>query len=282
MGDSRQDKGLWEEKDAMYEVGLIGCGNMGSAILKAVAKALKPEELLLANRTEQKAKDLAETLGCSYGSNAEVAGVCRYIFLGVKPGGMEEMLAPLKGILKMRDDFILVTMAAGLSIAKIKQMAGGDYPVIRIMPNTPVSIGKGMILSSASPEVGEEDRKEFSRLMKDCGCLDEIPENLMDAGCALSGCGPAYVDLFIEAMADAGEKCGLPGEKSLSYACQTLIGAASLVLESGKSPGALKEAVCSPGGSTIEGVHVLENRDFRGAVMDAVQAAYDKTVRMNS
>ncbi len=265
----------------MKEVGLIGCGNMGSAIITAVAKTLKPDEILLANRTEQKAKDLAGRLGCSYASNADVARNCRYIFLGVKPGMMEEMLTPLKDILKSRDDFILVTMAAGLPISKIKQMAGGDYPVIRIMPNTPVSIGKGMILSCASPEVKDEDQKEFGRLMRECGCLDEIPEDLIDAGCALSGCGPAYVDLFIEAMADAGIKCGLPAEKSLTYVCQTLIGAASLVLESGESPAELKDAVCSPGGATIEGVHVLENRDFRGTVMDSVQAAYDKTVRMN-
>ncbi len=266
----------------MKEVGLIGCGNMGSALIKAVAEAVKPDEILLSNRTEKKAGDLAEVLGCSCGSNAEVAGECRYIFLGVKPGMMEEMLLPLKGILKTRDDFVLVTMAAGLSISKIRQMAGDNYPVIRIMPNTPVSIGKGLILSCASPEVSEDDRKEFERLMKACGCLDEIPEELIDAGCALSGCGPAYVDLFIEAMAEAGEKCGLPPKKALNYACRTLIGAASLVLESGKSPGELKDAVCSPGGSTIEGVHVLEEAGFQAAVMDAVKAAYDKTVRMGS
>ncbi len=264
----------------MKEIGLIGCGNMGSAIITAVAGTVKPEEILLSNRTEQKAKDLAEALGCSYGNNADVAENCRYLFLGVKPGMMEEMLTPLKDILQSRNDFLLVSMAAGLPIAKIKQMAGGDYPVIRIMPNTPVSIVKGMILSSSSPEVTDEDRKEFGRLMQACGFLDEIPESLIDAGCALSGCGPAYVDLFIEAMADAGVSCGLSGEKSLTYACQTLIGAASLVLESGKSPAALKDAVCSPGGATIEGVHVLEDRDFGETVMDAVKAAYDRTVEM--
>ncbi len=264
----------------MYEVGLIGCGTMGSAIMKAAAKSLKPQEILLANRTEKKAADLAKALGCAYGSNEEVAEECRYIFLGVKPQMMEKVLTPLQEILKARKDFILVTMAAGLSIAGIRQMAGGDYPVIRIMPNTPVSIGKGMILTCSSPEVSDQDRKEFVRLMQECGCLDEIPENLIDAGCALSGCGPAYVDLFIEAMADAGVECGLSRKKSLTYACQTLIGAASLVLESGKSPAEQKDAVCSPGGATIEGVHVLEQEGFRGTVMDGVAAAYEKTIRM--
>ncbi len=266
----------------MKEVGLIGCGNMGSAIITAVAKSVKPDEILLSNRREQKAKDLADRLGCSYGSNEDVAGECRYIFLGVKPGMMEEVLKALREILKKRNDFILVTMAAGLSISRIKELAGGNCPVIRIMPNTPVSIGKGMILSCASPEVSKEDRKEFDRLMKACGCLDEIPEELIDAGCALSGCGPAFVDLFIEALADAGESCGLPQEKSINYACRTLIGAAYLVLQSGRSPADLKDAVCSPGGATIEGVHVLEDAGFKGTVMDAVRASYDKTVRMGN
>ncbi len=264
----------------MYEIGLIGCGNMGSAIVTAVAKSVKGEEILLANRTEEKAKELAEKLGASFGSNEEVAKNCRYIFLGVKPKMMEEVLTPLKEILSQRDDFILVTMAAGVAISEIQRLAGGSYPVIRIMPNTPVSIGKGMILSCASPEVKEEDLKEFYRFMEGCGVLDEIPENLIDAGCALSGCGPAYVDLFIEAMADAGVECGLPREKALSYACQTVIGSASLIEESGKSPAELKDAVCSPGGSTIEGVHALERGGFRGTVMDGVKAAYDKTVNM--
>ncbi len=266
----------------MYEIGLIGCGNMGAAIAQAVAETVDAGQILLSNRTEEKAKALAKKLGADYGSNEDVAENCRYIFLGVKPGQMEEVLSSLKDILEKRDDFILVTMAAGLSIAEMKRMAGKNCPVIRIMPNTPVSIGKGMILCCASEEVAETDETEFRRFMDACGCVDTLPEELIDAGCALSGCGPAYVYMFIEAMADGGVSCGLPREKAQAYACQTLIGAASLVMTSGQHPEALKDKVCSPGGSTIAGVNALEEDGFRGDVMDGVKAAYERTIQMNS
>ncbi len=266
----------------MYEFGLIGCGNMGSAIAQAVAKSIDPGQILLSNRTQEKAQALAEELGASSGTNEEVAGQCRYIFLGIKPGLMEEVLSPLKPILENREDFILVTMAAGLSIESLKRMSGGNYPVIRIMPNTPVSIGEGMILASASKEVSAEDLTEFHRLMAGAGRVDDLPESLIDAGCALSGCGPAYVYMFIEAMADGGVSCGLPRDAALTYACQTLIGASRMVLTSGQHPEALKDKVCSPGGSTIAGVNALEEDGFRGDVMDGVKAAYERTIQMQS
>ncbi|MCD8077391.1 MAG: pyrroline-5-carboxylate reductase, partial [Lachnospiraceae bacterium] len=173
---------------------------------------------------------------------------------------------------------LLVTMAAGLTIADIQRMAGGAYPVIRIMPNTPVSIGKGMTLACASPEVNQKQLQQFDQIMSATGRMDYIAEHLIDAASALSGCGPAYVYLFIEALSDGAVECGLPRAKAIDYACQTLIGAASLVQESGRHPGALKDAVCSPGGTTIAGVHALERAGFRSAAMDAVKAAYDKTV----
>lgn len=285
---------------SMCELGFIGCGNMGSAIVRAAVKNVAPAKVLLANRTAAKAEALAAELGCQTGSNEDVVRFSKYIFLGVKPGMMEDMLKPLQGILRERYEeegarsmvndpdqgrmsrpetasFVLVTMAAGLSIAELQRMAGGAYPVIRIMPNTPVSIGNGMTLACASPEVTEEQLREFEAFMAGTGRLDSIPEHLIDAASALSGCGPAYVYLFIEALSDGAVECGLPRQKAMEYACQTLIGAASLVLESGSHPGALKDAVCSPGGTTIAGVHALERGGLRCAAMDAVKAAYDKT-----
>ncbi|MCD7745177.1 MAG: pyrroline-5-carboxylate reductase [Lachnospiraceae bacterium] len=275
------------------KVGFIGCGNMGSAIARAVARVIEPSQVMLANRTPSKAEALASELGCRTGSNEEAARQCRYLFLGVKPQMMEEMLQPLQKIFSDRSgeitdlsadasgqrEFVLVTMAAGLSIAEIQRMAGGSYPVIRIMPNTPVSIGKGMTLVCASPEVDKECMQEFERIMSATGRLDMLSEKLIDAASALSGCGPAYVYLFIEALEDGAVECGLPRQKAMDYACQTLIGSASLVLESGSHPGALKDAVCSPGGTTIAGVHALEHGGFRCAAMDAVKAAYDKTTQ---
>ncbi len=265
----------------MYKIGLIGTGNMGSALARAAAKAVKPEEILLANRTKAKAEALAEELGCRAGTNEEAAKNCKYLFLGVKPGMMADMLAPLKPVLAARDDrFILVTMAAGLSIADIRQMAGGPYPTVRIMPNTAVAVGQGMTVGCASPEVSEEERREFSLLLSASGRFEYLAEDLIDAAGALSGCGPAYVYLFLEALCDGAVECGLPRAQATHLAAQTLIGAATLLLESGSHPGALKDAVCSPGGSTIAGVHALEAGGFRGTVMDAVTAGYEKTLAM--
>ncbi|MCD8146036.1 MAG: pyrroline-5-carboxylate reductase, partial [Clostridiales bacterium] len=163
-----------------------------------------------------------------------------------------------------------------LTIARIREMAGGDYPVIRIMPNTPASIGEGMILYAAEG-VTEEERDRFLYNMAAAGRFDALPESLIDAGSAVSGCGPAFVYPFIEALADGAVACGLPRDKAQEYAAQTLVGAAKLVLESGQHPGALKDAVCSPGGSTIAGVRALEQRGFRSAATEAVVAAYEKT-----
>ena len=169
-------------------------------------------------------------------------------------------------------------MAAGMTIARIQELAGGAYPTIRIMPNTPASVGAGMILYAASATVSAEDKTAFLQNMAAAGVLDELSEGLIDAGCAISGCGPAFVDLFLEALADGGVECGLPRDKALLYAAQMVLGSARLALESGTHPAVLKDRVCSPGGSTIVGVHTLESGAFRSTVMNAVSAAYAKTV----
>ena len=249
----------------METIGFLGCGNMGGAIARAVCKVADPKKVYLANRTTAKAQALAKELGCKVATNAEVAAECDLIFLAVKPQMMEALLAPLKFSLDERPGrFVLCSMAAGLSIARIQEMAGEDFPVIRIMPNTPASVGEGMIQYCSS----------------NAGRLDAVPENLIDAASCVSGCGPAWVYQFIEALADGGVACGLPRAKAQEYAAQMVLGSAKLVLESGQHPGALKDAVCSPGGSTIQGVRVLEEHGLRGAVMDAVLAAYDKTKEM--
>ena len=261
-------------------IGFLGCGNMGGAIARAVCKAADPQNVWLANRTAAKAEALAAELGCNTTINDEVAGRCDLIFLAVKPQMMEELLAPLRFTLAERPGrFVLCSMAAGLSIARIQEMAGGDCPVIRIMPNTPASVGAGMIQYCTSNVTAEEEA-EFLKLMAPAGRLDAVPESLIDAASCVSGCGPAWVYQFIEALADGGVACGLPRAKAQEYAAQMVLGSAKLVLESGQHPGALKDAVCSPGGSTIQGVRVLEEKGLRGAVMDAVIASYNKTTEM--
>ena len=222
---------------------------------------------------------LAEELGCACGTNEQVAGICDFIFLGVKPQMMEDMLDELTPVLESRAEsrpFVLVTMAAGLTMHQIRQMAGSGYPIIRMMPNTPVTLGAGMI-QYCYDDVEPEQLSEWLRAMAPAGQLDEVPESLIDAASAVSGCGPAWVYQFIEALADGGVAAGLPRAKVQEYAAQTGLGSARMVLESGQHPGALKDAVCSPGGSTIQGVRLLEQRAFRGAVTDAVLAAFEKT-----
>lgn len=261
-----------------YPFGFIGCGNMGGALATAAAKTIGGEKLLLADGDPAKAQALATKLGAACGTNEEAAANSQYLFLGVKPQMMEGMLSSIAPVLRARTDrFVLVTMAAGLSISRIQTLAGGDYPTIRIMPNTPASIGAGMILYTASNAVTAEEKHVFTANMAGAGMLNELDEHLIDAGSAVSGCGPAFVDLFIEALADGGVECGLPREKALLYAAQMVMGSAKLVLESGEHPGVLKDRVCSPGGSTIAGVHALEGGAFRAATIDAVVAAFEKT-----
>ena len=260
--------------------GFIGTGNMASALATAACRAVDPRKIFLSNRTADKARKLAEKLGANLSDNAAIAGDCDYIFLGVKPQMMADLLTTLRPVLKRRKTpFVLVSMAAGLTIGTLAEMAGVPCPIIRIMPNTPVSLGAGMIQYCADG-VSDDQMFAFLGAMAPAGRLDAIPENLIDAACCVSGCGPAWVYQFIEALADGGVAAGLPRAKAQEYAAQTLLGSARMVLESGSHPGVLKDAVCSPGGSTIQGVRVLEEHAFRGAVTDAVLAAYDKTKEM--
>lgn len=198
----------------MDTIGFLGCGNMGGAIARAVCKAVDPKKVFLANRTAAKAQALAKELGCKTATNAEVAGGCDLIFLAVKPQMMEALLQPLKFTLDERPGrFVLCSMAAGLSIARIQEMAGEDFPVIRIMPNTPASVGEGMI-QYCSANVTAEEEQEFLKIMAPAGRLDAVPESLIDAASCVSGCGPAWVYQFIEALADGGVACGLPRAKA--------------------------------------------------------------------
>ena len=265
------------------KLGFIGAGNMGGAMARAARRRVPGSCIRLANRTPAKAEALAEELGCGVSSAAGAAEWADFIFLGVKPQMMTGLLAQLRPVLAARQDrFVLVTMAAGLGIGRIQELAGGSYPVIRIMPNTPVSIGEGMILYACGQGVTDEEERLFLDAMAGAGRFSALPEPLMDAGSAVSGCGPAFADLFLEALSDGGVACGLPRAQAMELAAQMLVGSAKLVLESGRHPGLLKDAVCSPGGSTIQGVRALEQAGFRGAVMEAVIAAYEKTLELAS
>ena len=262
-------------------VGFIGTGNMGGALAKAVTKTLGGANVLLTDRDADKASALAKKLGATAVDTAQVATQSDYIFLGVKPQMMAEMLGEIAPLLTARrTSAVLISMAAGLSLAAIREMVGFACSIIRIMPNTPVAVGQGMVLYCATPETDATQMDAFQQMMQAAGRLGEMEERLIDAASAVSGCGPAFVYLFIEALADGGVKCGLPRQMALDYAAQTVLGAAQMVLETGEHPGCLKDAVCSPGGTTIAGVHALECGGFRSLAMDAVEAAYARTLEL--
>ena len=252
--------------------GFIGCGNMGSAIAKALAKSTT--DFAITDRSG-KAIALAAEIPCGYFSSEEIASRCERIFLGVKPHMMKGVLEPLRDILAEKKP-LLITMAAGLTMAQIEEFAGCEIPVIRIMPNTPVAIGKGVIQYCCNDQVTREMLGDFLYDMRFGGILDCLEERLIDAGSAISGSGPAYVYMFIEALADGAVACGIPRAKAMEYAAATVIGAGEMVLATGQHPGALKDAVCSPGGSTIAGVRALENHGFRAAAMEAVIATCNR------
>ena len=261
--------------------GFIGTGNMGGALARAAAKALKKEDLLLSDGYAPVAEALAQELGCTAVTTQKVAAEAGFIWLGVKPQVIASVLNDLAPTLAARTDgFVLVSMAAGVCIDDIRRMAGGDYPVIRIMPNMPVRVGGGVILYDYTENVSAEAVEAFRKSMEFAGLVDHLPEKLIDAGSALSGCGPAFASLFVEALADGAVKCGLPRDKAVSYAAQTIAGTAKMLLESGMHPGQLKDAVCSPGGSTIAGVEAMEQCGFRAAAMAAVVSAYERTLEL--
>ena len=252
--------------------GFIGCGNMGGAIARALSKTTN--EIMVTDRSG-KAKALAEELGCIYADPISIVSTCERIFLAVKPQMMREAIDPLRKYLREFKP-LLITMAAGLEITTIQEMAGSELPVIRIMPNTPVQVGKGMTLYCCNDLVDEETLEDFLDDVAFTGMLDQIPEHLIDSAGVVSGCGPAYMYMFAEALADGAVACGVPRAKALEYAAATLAGAGEMLLQTGEHPGKLKDNVCSPGGSTIAGVNILEQRAFRGAIIDCVKAAYKR------
>ena len=260
----------------MAIVGFIGTGNMGAAVARAAAKSPRTEKLLLSNRSREKARRLAAELGAEERDNAGAAAQAEYLFLAVKPQQLDAAVKEIAPILSARTDrYVLISMVAGCELRALRERFGGA-PVVRIMPNIPVAAGGGVTLFCASSEVTADEKRTLRELLAPSGAVSELEESLLDAATGVTGCGPAYAAMFIEALADGAVACGLPRSQALAYAAQMVAGTAQLLLQTGEHPGALKDRVCSPGGSTIQGVRTLEQRGFRAAVMDAVIAAYEK------
>ena len=276
------------------KIGCIGCGMMGGALIKAIAKKVGGEKILLSDGDVEKAKSLALELGANFAtSNAQIIENCSHIILAVKPAFFSSVLEQIKdsynNIAKSEQKNlpVIISIMAGLSIEKIEQMSiqagisGGLQNILRLMPNLPATVNEGMIAlctkENVSSEIGEE--VEFVKEILSCaGKVEQVSEKLMDVVTAVSGSGPAYGFMFIEALADAAVLLGMPRSQAYIYAAQTLKGAAQMVLETSEHPAKLKDAVCSPGGTTIQAVKSLEEKGFRSAVISAVESAYNKSV----
>lgn len=273
----------------MKHIAFIGAGNMGGAMVRAVCKALEPQNVVIYRPNRQAAARLSEETGCRVAdSAAEAVRGAGYVLLCIKPQVLRPVLAGLLPALKAEWEAgnrqVVVSIAAGISLQTICEiLAGGGLeklPVVRIMPNTPASIGEGVLLMTPGEEVLDEDRAGLEGALSRCGLLEWVTEQQLDMGSAISGCGPAFACLFLEALADGGVQIGLPRDKAQRWAAKMLAGSAEMVLRTGKHPGQLKDEVCSPGGTTIAGVAELEKRAFRSAAAQAVVAAYEKNARL--
>ena len=261
--------------------GFIGCGNIAAAIINgALAKGILAKEDILASvKTESSAKRIQETMGIACTTdNLSVASQADYLFLAVKPQFCEEVALEVRG--KRKKGQVLVSIAAGKTLAWLKEKFGENEKIIRTMPNTPALVGEGITGVCPDDLVSREETDLVLELLNSFGKAAVVTEPILDIVGAVSGSSPAFVFMFIEALADGAVAEGMPRAQAYTFAAQSVLGSAKMVLETGLHPGALKDMVCSPGGTTIEGVNVLEKEGMRSAVMDAVRACIAKTKKL--
>ncbi len=264
-----------------YTLGFVGAGNMANAIIKgAVAKnVVAASGISVYDVDTEKIKALSDELGIRAATSLEeLCDKSDIIVTAVKPNVMSAVLSEIKSYI---GDKPVVSIAAGWSAAMIKAVIGEDKKVLRLMPNTPLMAGEGMTVFETPGNLTEDEQMFVEKLFSALGQIDHAPVKAMDAVTAVSGSGPAYVFMFIEALADAGVLCGLPRAQAQKLAAQTVLGSAKMVLDTGSHPGALKDAVCSPGGTTIEAVKSLERDGFRGAVIAAAEKCAEKSQKLS-
>ena len=266
----------------MGAIGFIGAGNMAEAIIGGILKKglYAPQDILIYDVRPERMKELSSSRGVGIaGTPQDLVRDSRVVILAVKPDKVTPVLEGVKDVLGGK---LVISIAAGVPIQSIQAVIGSDSKVIRVMPNTPALVLKGMSALCASKSCSEDDIQTACAIFSAIGRCAMVEEKIMNAVTALSGSGPAYCFLFIEALADGGVRAGLPRDLAMELAAATVRGAATMVLETAKHPGVLKDMVTSPGGTTIEGVSILESKGFRSAVMDAVFAAYVKAGKLAS
>lgn len=262
------------------KIGFIGLGNMASAMIGGILGAgiCGAGDIIGSSKTTKTAAKIAEKYGITACTdNRETARCADVIVLAVKPVFFPEVIAEIRDIVD--EDKLVISIAAGRSIDWIEREFGRTLRIVRCMPNTPAMVGEGCTCVCFKEDVSKEDEELVLKLMNSFGKASVLPERLMDAFIGVAGSSPAYVFILIEAMADAAVQAGMPRAQAYAFAAQAVLGSAKMVLETGKHPAELKDMVCSPGGTTIEAVKVLEEKGFRAAVMDAIEACVEKAGR---
>ena len=269
----------------MKKLGFIGVGNRAGAMIGGILRSglLRAEDICGSCRSEQGKERARVRYG--YGidmtcDNREVAQNCEILFLSVKPQFLDGVLCEIRDAVSEKQ--LVVSIAAGRSISYLQKMLGDKARIIRLMPNTPALVGEGMTAACCSGSVTGEEMEEIGSLCRTFGLFEEVPENLFDAVTGVSGSSPAYIFMVIEAMADAAVLGGMPRAQAYKFAAQSVLGSAKMLLETGKHPGELKDMVCSPAGTTIEAVRVLEKAGLRSAVMEGTAACISKSAQMNA
>ncbi len=271
----------------MKKMSFIGTGVMGSTIAKAACKGCDPKDIVLTDFNKDKAKELALETGATFvESNEQAVRESKYILLAVKPQAAKAVLSEIGPVvedcIKNGEEKIIVSIMVSISIQQIKDMLGMsvDVPVIRTLPNVAAEVGKCITVCSISESVTDDMYAEYKDILRYTGKFELLEEKKMYAASVITGCGPAFVSMFIEALSDGGVMTGLTRAQAQSFAVETLIGTATLIAETGKHPEKLKDEVCSPGGSTIAGVVSLEKNGFRNAAVQCVLDTFSRILDM--
>lgn len=264
------------------KIGFIGLGNMAKAMIGGMLKKkmVLPEDLIGSSKTQATGEKMVKEFGiCTTLDNAEVAVKSDILFLAVKPIFMEEVIVQIRDVIRPKT--VIVSIAAGRDLPWLQASFGGsERKIIRCMPNTPALVMEGCTGVCPGEYVTESELEQVMALMRSFGSAHVVPERLMDVVGAVSGSSPAYCFLFIEALADGAVAAGMPRKQAYEFAAQAVMGSAKMVLETGKHPGELKDMVCSPGGTTIQAIKVLEEKGLRASVMDAMEACIEKTRKL--
>jgi pyrroline-5-carboxylate reductase len=272
---------LKKEGRNMALFGFIGAGNMGYPLIQAAGNTFGKDEVVFTDASQERCQYVNKEIQVPYvKENIEVVKQCKYLILAVKPQFFSSVLDEIKA--SVTKEHIVISIAAGITIATMKEILGDTVRIVRAMPNTPAMVYKGMTgISYSQDNYSDAEKTEIDRFFLSFGKYEVFDEKLMNAVVCANGSSPAYVYMFIEALADSVVAYGIPRDKAYVLAAQTVLGAATMVLETGEHPGKLKDNVCSPGGTTIAAVKALEEYGLRNAIMKATDACYDKAVAMS-